>query len=96
MIGLLNFNVMAVCYVLSCIGLLCGVAALVYGIHVAVVFQRFNDGIKDWANALDESTRAAIDRSARQILRELDEKISEANANENVELLNIEENGKEC
>lgn len=82
--------------VLGSLGLLCGVAALVYGIHVAVVFQRFNDGIKDWANALDVSTKEAIDRSARQILRELDEKISEANEEDNVEPLNIEENGKEC
>ncbi len=82
--------------VLGSLGLLCGVAALVYGMHVAIVFQRFNDGIKDWANSLDESTKEAIDRSAREILRELDEKISEANENENVEPLNIEENGKEC
>ena len=83
--------------VLGSLGLLCGVAALVYGIHVAVVFQRFNDGIKDWANSLDESTKEAIDRSARQILRELDEKISESNQdeqteNENVEPINEEDN----
>ena len=63
--------------VLASLGLLCGVAALVYGIHVAVVFQRFNDGIKDWANALDDSMRAAIDRQAMEILKELDDKITE-------------------
>lgn len=92
----LNLDIMAACYVLASLGFLCGVAALVYGIHVAVVFQRFNDGIKDWANALDVSTKDAIDRSARQILRELDQKISEANEEDSVEPLNIEENVKDC
>jgi uncharacterized protein YoxC len=58
--------------ILSIIAIVLAVAALFYGIHVAIVFQRFNDGIKDWANALDKSTKDAIDRSARQILRELD------------------------
>lgn len=76
--------------ILAVCGLLCGIAALVYGIHVAVVFQRFNDGIKDWAQALDFSTREAIDRSARNLLRELDERISAGN--EIVEPLNNEEN----
>lgn len=77
--------------VLASIGLLCGVAALVYGIHVAVVFQRFNDGIKDWANALDDSMRAAIDRQAMEILQELDDKITEQKALENQEADVVEE-----
>lgn len=78
--------------ILSILAIVLTVAALVYTGHLAIVYQRFNDGIKDWANALDESTKEAIDRSARQILRELDEKISEANQEEtNVELLNNNE-----
>lgn len=82
--------------VLASIGLLCGVAALVYGIHVAVVFQRFNDGIKDWAQSLDESTRAAIDRQAMDILYELDKRISEGKQDEtDVELLNNNEDEKD-
>lgn len=80
---------------------LLALCAFAYCIHVAVVYQRFNDGIKDWANALDESTRSAIDRQALEILRELDQRITEQKALENQELdnekdvepLNIEEDG---
>ena len=79
---------------LSIISIVLSVTAIVYSAHVAVVYQRFNDGIKDWANALDASTKEAIDRSAREILRELDEKISEANQEEltDVEPINSDEN----
>lgn len=76
--------------VLAIVAIVCGVTALVYGVHVAVVFQRFNDGIKDWAQALDASTQEAINRSARNILRELDDRFSADN--EIVEPLNNEEN----
>lgn len=64
---------------LSIVSLVFAVAVLVYAVHVAVVFQRFNDGIKDWAQSLDASTQEAINRSARNILRELDARISEVN-----------------
>ena len=78
--------------ILSIVAIVLSVTAIVYTGHLAIVYQRFNDGIKDWANALDESTKEAIDRSARQILRELDAKISEANKEEtNVEPLNNNE-----
>lgn len=78
---------------------LLALCAFAYCIHVAVVYQRFNDGIKDWARTLDESTRSAIDRQALEILRELDQRITEQKALENQELdnekdvepLNIEE-----
>lgn len=63
--------------ILSIISIVLAVCAIVYCGHCAIVFQRFNDGIKDWAQSLDDSTRDAIDRSARNILRELDERISE-------------------
>ena len=76
--------------IISIVAIVLAVASLVYGIHVAVVFQRFNDGIKDWANSLDKSTKDAIDRSARQILRELDERLNEQKTD--VEPLNNEEN----
>ena len=65
--------------VLSIFSIVLAVAALVYTGHCAIVFQRFNDGIKQWAESLDDSTRDAIERSARNILRELDEKISSMN-----------------
>lgn len=79
--------------ILSIISIVLAVVAIGYAFHCAVVFQRFNDGIKEWAYSLDESTRAAIDLSARQILRELDERISEANREEEIfEPLNNEDN----
>lgn len=62
--------------ILSILGIVLATVSIGYSIHVAVVFQRFNDGIKDWAAKLDDSTAMAIDRAARNILRELDEKIS--------------------
>ena len=81
---------------LSIISIVLSVTAIVYSVHVAVVYHRFNEGIKEWANALDASTKDAIDRSARQILRELDEHITQMNEmNENeeiVEPINNEEN----
>ncbi len=86
--------------IISIVAIVLAIAALVYGIHVAIVFQRFNDGIKDWAESIDSTTNAAIQRTARQILKELDEKITEQRAlerqelenEEDVEPLNIEEN----
>lgn len=65
--------------ILSIISIVLAVCAIVYTGHCAIVFQRFNDGIRDWSIKLDESTRDAIDRSARNILRELDAKITEQN-----------------
>lgn len=77
---------------LSIISIVLSLAAIVYSVHLAVVYNRFNDGIKDWANALDESTRFAIDQQAMRILQEMDERItSQKNQEnqENQELLNI-------
>lgn len=76
---------------LSVAAMFMAVAGLIYAGHVAIVYQRFNDGIKDWANALDESTRSAIDRQAMEILRELDQRITEQKALENQELENQED-----
>lgn len=76
--------------ILSIIAIVLAVAALVYTGHLAIVYQRFNDGIKDWAENLDNSTKDAIDRSAREILRELDQRISEANLTEQTDIENVE------
>ena len=80
--------------ILSIIAIVLAVAAIVYSGHVAIVFQRFNDGIKDWAEALDDSTKKAIFSASRGLLREFDEKITEKEAVEfeDVEPLNNEEN----
>lgn len=77
--------------ILSIISIVLAVVAIVYSAHCAITFQTFNDGIKDWTRSLDESAKAAIDRQAMVILSELDKRISEANENENVELLNDNE-----
>ena len=76
--------------IISIVAIVLAVAALVYTGHLAIVYQRFNDGIKDWAENLDNSTNAAIQRAARQILKELDEKISEANLAEKTDIENVE------
>lgn len=83
--------------ILSIIAIVLAVLAIGYSAHCAITFQRFNDQIKSWSENLDASTKDAIDRSARNILRELDAKISEQKALENLneddfESLNIEEN----
>ncbi len=65
--------------VLSIVAIVLAVAAIGYAAHCAITFQRFNDGIKQWAESLDDSTRDAIERSARNILREMDEKITSMN-----------------
>lgn len=82
--------------IISILSIVLAVLAIVYSGHVAIVYQRFNDQIKAWSESLDASTKDAIDRSARNILRELDARISEQKALENlndedVELLNTEE-----
>jgi Na+-translocating ferredoxin:NAD+ oxidoreductase RnfG subunit len=58
--------------IISIIAIVLAVLAIVFTGHLAIVYQRFNDGIKDWAESLDNSTKDAIDRSARQLLIELD------------------------
>ena len=77
---------------MSILAIVLAVLAIVYSGHVAIVYQRFNDQIKSWSENIDASTKDAIERSARQILRELDEKITEEKQKENVESLNNNEN----
>ena len=78
--------------IMSILAIVLAVLAIVYSGHVAIVYQRFNDQIKSWSENIDASTKDAIERSARQILRELDEKITEEKQKENVEPLNNNEN----
>ena len=78
--------------VLSIVAVVLAVVSIVYSGHVAIVYQRFNDQIKEWSESLDASMMDAINRVSRNILRELDKKISEVNENLNVEPLNNEEN----
>lgn len=40
--------------VLSVVAIVLAVVAIVYTGHLAIVYQRFNDGIKDWAGKLDD------------------------------------------
>lgn len=65
------------------ISVVLSLSALIYAGHCAIVFQRFNDGIREWSINLDNSTRDAIECSARNILRELDAKITSVKEEEN-------------
>lgn len=65
--------------ILGVAALLTGGVSLAYAAHLGIVYQRFNDGIKEWAESLDNSTRDAINRQSRLILKELDDRITEQN-----------------
>lgn len=62
--------------IISVVALVVAVASLAYSVKVALVYHRFNEGIKDWAYRLDESAKDAINRSSREILRELDSRLT--------------------
>lgn len=68
---------MIIAMILGALGLVSGLSALLYSIHVAVVYDTFNKNVKAWSESLDESTNAAINRSAYMILKKLDDSITE-------------------
>jgi hypothetical protein len=72
---------MIVSIVIGALGFVSGLSALLYSVRVAGQFDTFNQNIKSWSEAIDDSAALAIDRAARRMLRELDEKIGE-NKNE--------------
>ena len=76
---------------MSILAIVLAVVAIGYSAHCAITFQRFNDQIKSWCENLDASTKDAIERSARQILRDLDKTITEEKALERQELDNEED-----
>lgn len=63
--------------IIACAALIFSVLALAVGVTCTIAYDNFNKAIKDWASELDSTTREAIDRSARQILRDLDNEISQ-------------------
>lgn len=77
--------------ILSIVAIVLAVLAIVYSGHVAIVYQKFNDQIKSWSENLDASMTEAINRASRNILRELDQKITEQKALERQELENEED-----
>lgn len=77
--------------IISIVAIVLAVLAIVYTGHLAIVYHTFNEGIKDWATALDDSAKDSIYHAARQILRELDRKAKESEQEENVEPLNNNE-----
>lgn len=62
--------------VLGALGLVSGLFAFLYCFKVALVYDTFNKNIKSWSSSLDDTTQDAINRAARNILRELDERIT--------------------
>lgn len=67
--------------VLAIVGIFLSVVCLIYAIHISVVYATFNRNIKRWSEELDDATQQSINRAARNILRELDNKITEYNQN---------------
>lgn len=74
---------------LSVVSLVVSVSVLWYCIRLTLVYHRFNEQIKDWASSLDDTMYQEINRTARRILTELDERITE----EKNKKENTEENG---
>ena len=64
---------------LAIVGIFLSVVCLIYAIHISVVYTTFNRNIKEWSKELDDATTESINRAARNILRELDRKITEYN-----------------
>lgn len=62
--------------VIAIVSMFLSVVCLLYAIHVSIVYKTFNDNIKSWSEELDNATNASINRAARRILRELDDKIT--------------------
>ena len=65
--------------IVAIVSITLSVLCLLYAIHVSIIYNTFNKNIKSWAESLDEATQEAIDRSARRILRHMDERITEQN-----------------
>lgn len=55
--------------------------------HLSIVYNRFNNQIKDWALKLDESTKSSIELAARQILRQA---LSEIDSVPNPQVTNLQ------
>lgn len=68
---------------LAIVSLIISVACIIYSAHLSIIFNTFNKNIKNWSLELDNSTRDAINMSARDILRELDEKVNNLKIEEN-------------
>ena len=51
-------------------------------------YKVFNENVKNWSRSLNDEMKFALNQAAMSILREMDQKISDLNNNEN----NLEEN----
>ena len=72
--------------------------SLWFTVRVAMEYHRFNEGIKDWAQNLDDEMRDSINRTARNILREMDERLQaekqaekQEDVENNIETIEIDE-----
>lgn len=68
--------------IISAVALVLSVAVLVYCVKLMVVYHRFNEQIVDWASGLDKKMIMSIDSAARDILRDLDSRVSGEENNE--------------
>lgn len=58
-------------------------AAIGFSLHLSVTYRKFNDSVSKWSQELDAEMRDSIARASRQLLREMDSKISNLNEHEN-------------
>lgn len=65
--------------VLGIVSIFLSFVCILYTIHVSIVYSTFNKNVKTWSENLDNSTRDTINRVARNIIRDLDKKISDLN-----------------
>ena len=77
---------MDVSLVLSVVALVLALVSFLYGFKVALVYHRFNEQIKSWAESLDDNISRAIGIASRRILLDLDARISEEKENNNEEI----------
>lgn len=76
---------MNVSLVLSIVAVVFALFSFLYGFKVALVYHRFNEQIKEWAESLDDNITRAVGVASRRILLDLDARITEDNNNEKID-----------
>lgn len=64
---------------ISLVSLLVSLSVLGYCLKLTIVYHRFNEQIKTWAESLDDQMMDSINLAARKILTELDARITDNN-----------------
>ena len=70
---------------MSIVAVVFALFSFLYGFKVALVYHRFNEQIKEWAESLDDNITRAVGVASRRILLDLDARITEDNNNEKID-----------